>query len=180
MVFPRATQAVAAAVASQRALAAETWSEGGAVACALASTRGNRSGRRRGTGLDVIRGARIKEAGHGGQVLLSKATAALMDALIDGLSLGPRRASAQGPPPSRTHLPAHIRTYRPTSRPSGRWIRTGAHAPASRWAVLTTVLCVDVAGATEARRAGDLRWLEVQAQYTALVGQELPATAGRR
>src|SRR5919109_4138281 len=40
------------------------------------------------TGLDVIRGARIKEAGHGGQVLLSKSTAALIeDALIGGLSL---------------------------------------------------------------------------------------------
>ena len=40
------------------------------------------------TRLDVIRGARIRDAGHGGQVLLSKSTAALVeDALLDGLSL---------------------------------------------------------------------------------------------
>src|SRR5438046_1863641 len=61
----------------------------------LECTPGSRFGRRRGTGLDVIRGARIKEAGHGGQVLLSKSTAALIeDALIGGLSLrnlGPHR-----------------------------------------------------------------------------------------
>ena len=40
------------------------------------------------TGLDVIRGARIKEAGHGGQVLLSASTAAIVqDALLDELGL---------------------------------------------------------------------------------------------
>ena len=45
VVFPRATQAVAAAVAMQRALAAEAWPEGGAVRVRIVCTRGNRSRR---------------------------------------------------------------------------------------------------------------------------------------
>src|SRR5262245_64542431 len=73
VVFPRATQAVAAAVASQRALAAGLWPEGGAVRVRIGLHTGEPIRTAQGyTGLDVIRGARIKEAGHGGQVLLSK------------------------------------------------------------------------------------------------------------
>src|SRR5215813_9549742 len=89
VVFPRATQAVAAAVAIQRALAAEPWPEGGAVRVRIGLHTGEPIRTAAGyTGLDVIRGARIKEAGHGGQVLLSKSTATLIeDALIGGLSL---------------------------------------------------------------------------------------------
>ena len=89
VVFPRATQAVAAAVAMQRALAAEAWPEGGTVRVRIGMHTGEPIRTAAGyTGLDVIRGARIKDAGHGGQVLLSKSTAALIeDALIDGLSL---------------------------------------------------------------------------------------------
>jgi class 3 adenylate cyclase len=49
VVFPRAMQAVATAVAIQRALVAEAWPEGGAVRVVSASTQGNRSGRRKGT-----------------------------------------------------------------------------------------------------------------------------------
>jgi class 3 adenylate cyclase len=89
VVFPRATQAVAAAVAIQRTLAAEVWPEGGVVRVRMGLHSGEPIRTAEGyTGLDVIRGARIKEAGHGGQVLLSKSTAALIeDALIGGLSL---------------------------------------------------------------------------------------------
>jgi predicted ATPase/class 3 adenylate cyclase len=89
VVFPRATQAVAAAVAIQRGLAAEAWPEDGAVRVRIGLHTGEPIRTAAGyTGLDVIRGARIKEAGHGGQVLLSKATATLIeDALIGGLSL---------------------------------------------------------------------------------------------
>jgi len=84
VVFARATQAIAAAVAIQRALAAEAWPEGGAVRVRIGVHTGEPIRTAEGyTGLDVIRGARIKEAGHGGQVLLSKS------------------------PPSRTHLPTH-------------------------------------------------------------------------
>src|SRR3989441_11540780 len=101
VVFPRATQAVAAAVAIQRALAAEAWPEGGAVRVRIGMHTGEPIRTAAGyTGLDVIRGARIKEAGHGGQVLLSKSTAALIeDALIAGLSLRDLGAHRlKGPP----------------------------------------------------------------------------------
>jgi class 3 adenylate cyclase len=89
VVFPRPTQAVAAAVAMQRALAATAWPEGGAVRVRIGLHTGEPIRTAAGyTGLDVIRGARIRDAGHGGQVLLSKSTAALVeDALLDGLSL---------------------------------------------------------------------------------------------
>ena len=49
VVFPRATQAVAAAVAIQRALAAEAWPEGGAVRVRIGMHTGEPIGRRRGT-----------------------------------------------------------------------------------------------------------------------------------
>src|SRR5262245_10113325 len=89
VVFPRATQAVAAAVAVQRALAAAAWPEGGVVRVRIGLHTGEPIRTAAGyTGLDVIRGARIRDAGHGGQVLLSKSTVALVeDALLDGLSL---------------------------------------------------------------------------------------------
>src|SRR5919197_2907969 len=89
VVFPRATQAVAAAVAIQRALAAKPWPEGGAVRVRIGMHTGEPIRTTEGyTGLDVIRGARIKEAGHGGQVLLSASTTAIVqDALLDELGL---------------------------------------------------------------------------------------------
>ena len=129
VVFSRATQAVAAAVAMQRALAAEAWPEGGAVRVRIGMHTGEPIRTAEGyTGLDVIRGARIKEAGHGGQVLLSKATAALVEAaLIDGLSLGPRRASPQGPSPPERIFQLISRTCRHFPPVAGY-----AWAPASR------------------------------------------------
>src|SRR5919204_1445060 len=78
VVFLRATQAVAAAVQIQRALTTASWPQGGAVRVRIGIHTGEPIRTTEGyTGLDVIRGARIKEAGHGGQVLLSQATAAL-------------------------------------------------------------------------------------------------------
>src|SRR5215475_9854879 len=89
VVFARATQAIAAAVEIQRALAAEAWPKGGAVRVRIGVHTGEPIRTAEGyTGLDVIRGARIKEAGHGGQVLLSASTAAIVqDALLDELGL---------------------------------------------------------------------------------------------
>jgi class 3 adenylate cyclase len=183
VVFPRATQAVAAAVAIQRALMAEPWPEGGAVRVRIGIHTGEPIRTAAGyTGLDVIRGARIKEAGHGGQVLLSKSTAALIeDALIGSLSLrdlGAHRLKGL-PRPERVFqliipdLPADfppLQSLDAHGRPrpgltSGR--------------VLTTVLFVDIAGSTERLVAlGDRRWLELQAQYAALVRQELARHGG--
>jgi class 3 adenylate cyclase len=183
VVFLRATQAVAAAVAIQRALAAEPWPEGGAVRVRIGLHTGEPIRTAEGyTGLDVIRGARIKEAGHGGQVLLSKSTAALVeDALIDGLSLrdlGAHRLKGL-PRPERIFqliipdLPADFPPLRSLDV-RGR-VRPGL-APGR---VLTTVLFVDIAGAMELVVAlGDRRWLEVRARYSELVRQELARHGG--
>src|SRR5258707_3076157 len=80
VVFARATQAIAAAVAIQRSLAAEAWPEGGAVRVRIGVHTGEPMRTAEGyTGLDVIRGARIKEAGHGGEVLAAQLDATLLD-----------------------------------------------------------------------------------------------------
>src|SRR5919199_4248666 len=72
--FPSAVDAVRAAVAAQRALAAHPWPEAGAVRVRM--------------GLAVHRAARVGSAAHGGQVLLSAATqAVLRDQLPPGLRL---------------------------------------------------------------------------------------------
>jgi class 3 adenylate cyclase len=183
VVFPRATQAVAAAVAIQRALAAESWPEGGTVRVRIGMHTGEPIRTAAGyTGLDVIRGARIKEAGHGGQVLLSKATAALIeDALIEGLSLrdlGAHRLKGL-PRPERIFqliIPDLPVDFPPLQSLDTRGRARPGPAPGR---VLTTVLFVDIAGAMERLVAlGDRRWLEVQAQYTALVRQELARHGG--
>jgi class 3 adenylate cyclase len=183
VVFPRATQAVAAAVASQRALAAEAWPEGGAVRVRIGMHTGEPIRTAQGyTGLDVIRGARIKEAGHGGQVLLSKSTAALIeDALIGGLSLrdlGAHRLKGL-PRPERIFqliipdLPVDFPPLRSLDA-HGR-VRPGL-VPGR---VLTTVFFVYITGSTEQLVAlGDRRWLDLRAQYTALVRQELAHHGG--
>src|SRR5712691_5089099 len=178
VVFPRATQAVAAAVAMQRALAAAAWPEGGAVRVRIGLHTGEPIRTAAGyTGLDVIRGARIRDAGHGGQVLLSKSTAALVeDALLDGLSLRDLGAYRLKNLPRPERIFQLIIPDLPANFPPLRSLDTRERAPGR---VLTTVLYVDVAGSMERLIAlGDRRWLEVQAQYTALVRQELARHGG--
>jgi predicted ATPase/class 3 adenylate cyclase len=78
VVFPGASDAVAAAVAAQRALAAEDW---GAMPVRVRMGLHTGDGRLGGdnyVGLDVHRAARIAAAAHGGQVLLSGTTHALV------------------------------------------------------------------------------------------------------
>ncbi|MEX0625872.1 MAG: adenylate/guanylate cyclase domain-containing protein [Chloroflexota bacterium] len=89
VVFTSAPQAVAAAVAVQRGLGAEAWPVGGQVRSrmGLHTGEGVLSGGSY-VGLDVHRAARIANAGHGGQVLLSATTRALVEgSLPDGVSL---------------------------------------------------------------------------------------------
>ncbi|HJP64670.1 MAG TPA: tetratricopeptide repeat protein, partial [Actinomycetota bacterium] len=77
-VFPTTLDAIRAAVAAQRGIAAEPWPEEGVVRVRMGLHTGE--GRLSGgdyIGLDVHRAARIGAAGHGGQVLLSEAAAAL-------------------------------------------------------------------------------------------------------
>ena len=183
VVFPRATQAVAAAVTSQRALAAERWPEGGPVRVRIGLHTGEPIRTAQGyTGLDVIRGARIKEAGHGGQVLLSKSAAALIeDALIGGLSLrdlGPHRLKGL-PHPERIFqliIPDLPADFPPLQSLDVRGLPRPGFAPRR---VLTTVFFVDMVGATERLLAlGDRRWLEVRAKYIALIRQELARHGG--
>jgi predicted ATPase/class 3 adenylate cyclase len=78
--FARATDAVAAAVAAQRALATHAWPEDVAVRVRMGLHTGEPLLASEGyVGLDVHRAARIMSAGHGGQVLLSHTTCTLVE-----------------------------------------------------------------------------------------------------
>ena len=89
VLFGRAVDGVAAAVDAQRALASATWPAGVTVRVRM----GLNTGEIEATGRDVVglainRTARIAAAAHGGQVLLSDATRALVsDDLPDGVTL---------------------------------------------------------------------------------------------
>jgi len=89
VVFPRARDAVSAAVAAQRALAAHAWPPGVSVRVRMGLHTGEPTITETGyEGMDVHRAARICEAGHGGQILLSETTAALLqDDLPGGVGL---------------------------------------------------------------------------------------------
>jgi class 3 adenylate cyclase len=77
--FPRARDAVAGAVASQRALAAHEWPHEAEVRVRMGLHTGEPAVEGEGyLGLDVVRAARICAAGHGGQILLSETTRALL------------------------------------------------------------------------------------------------------
>jgi len=81
--FPSATDAVAAAVSAQGALAAAPWPEGASVRVRMGLHTGEgRLGGDSYVGLDVHRAARIAAAGHGGQILLSDSTRALVEASL--------------------------------------------------------------------------------------------------
>ena len=84
--FPRARDAVAAAIDTQRALRDHAWPEGAAVRVRMGLHTGEpQVGDEGYLGLDVVRAARISAAGHGGQILLSETTRALLgNQLPDG------------------------------------------------------------------------------------------------
>ncbi|HET9286766.1 MAG TPA: adenylate/guanylate cyclase domain-containing protein [Gaiella sp.] len=86
--FERARDAVAAAVSGQRALASHEWPEGTALRVRMSLHTGEPIVGEEGyVGIDVHRAARICSAGHGGQVLLSATTAALVSgAMPEGVS----------------------------------------------------------------------------------------------
>jgi class 3 adenylate cyclase len=94
--FPRAAGALAAAVAAQRALCAHPWPAGILPRVRMGLHTGEPIATAEGyVGLDVHRAARICAAGHGGQVLLSGATAELVrharPAGVDLWDMGERR-----------------------------------------------------------------------------------------
>ena len=89
VVFPSPAGAVRAAVAAQRALAAHDWSPDPPVRVRIGVHTGEGIlGGDDYVGLDVHRAARIADAGHGGQVLVSDATRGLVQqTLPDGVAL---------------------------------------------------------------------------------------------
>jgi class 3 adenylate cyclase len=77
--FARARDAVAGAVAAQEALADHRWPDDEAVRVRMGLHTGEPTVGEEGyVGLDVVRAARICSAGHGGQILLSETTRALL------------------------------------------------------------------------------------------------------
>ena len=87
--FSRATDAVAAAVEAQLALAREPWTTSEPVRVRMALHTGEAEAHEgRYAGSTIIRTARLRAVAHGGQTVLSRATAELVsDALPDGLAL---------------------------------------------------------------------------------------------
>src|SRR5436309_14118388 len=87
--FPRAKNAIAAAVEAQRALAEHAWPEGADLRVRMGIHTGEPTiGEDRYVGLGVHRAARISAAGHGGQVLVSQTTRELLrDAPLPDVSL---------------------------------------------------------------------------------------------
>jgi class 3 adenylate cyclase len=87
--FQRAKDAVAAAVAAQRQLATNAWPESVDVRIRMGLHTGEPTVGAEGyLGMDVVRAARICSAGHGGQILLSETTRALVGNNVpDGVSI---------------------------------------------------------------------------------------------
>jgi DNA-binding NarL/FixJ family response regulator/class 3 adenylate cyclase len=98
VVFRRASEAVLGAVAAQRALARHSWPEGAELRVRMGLHTGEPTVSAEGyLGLAVHRVARICAAGHGGQILLSQTTQALLEDEEEELGdvslddLGPQR-----------------------------------------------------------------------------------------
>jgi class 3 adenylate cyclase len=89
--FPRARDAVTAAVEAQRAHAAHEWPDGSEVRVRMGLHTGEPAiGSEGYLGLDVVRAARLCTTGAGGHVLLSETTRALVGgSLPDGVSIFP-------------------------------------------------------------------------------------------
>jgi predicted ATPase/class 3 adenylate cyclase len=89
--FSRAHDAVSAAVEAQRRIAAYPWPAGGALRVRMGVHTGEPVVTASGyVGMDVHRAARICQAGHGGQIVVSQTTVALIsDELPHGMELKP-------------------------------------------------------------------------------------------
>jgi class 3 adenylate cyclase len=134
-VFSSALDASTAAATAQRQLALHPWPSDGPVRARMGMHTGEgRPGGDDYVGLDVHRAARIAAAGHGGQVLLSETTAALVaEALPDGMSLldlGLHRLK-DFDKPDRIHQ-LTIAGLPTASLRSRRWRRRPTSPPSSR------------------------------------------------
>ena len=132
-VFQRATAAVAAVVAAQRALAAHVFPEQAVIRVRMGLHTGEASLGSAATGADYVgydvhRAARIANAGHGGQVLLSEtrracSCATALPAGVTLRDLGEHRFKDLAPPGARAParhrrpaggLPAQLRAWTPS------------------------------------------------------------------
>jgi predicted ATPase/class 3 adenylate cyclase len=128
--FTRAGDAIAAAVAAQRALASESWPEGVEVRVRMGVHTGVAAiSMDDYVGLDVHRAARICSAGHGGQVLISSSTRELVaDELAPDVALkdlGQHRLKDLGRP---EHLFQVVAGGLPSDFPPLRARPSGFHA----------------------------------------------------
>jgi predicted ATPase/class 3 adenylate cyclase len=88
VVFPRARDAILAAVAAQRAITAHPWPPGATVRVRMGIHTGEPLlAETEYAGIDVHRAARICALGHGGQIVLSQAAGLLAADLPEGTSL---------------------------------------------------------------------------------------------
>jgi len=87
--FLRARDAAAGAIEAQRALRAHSWPDGREVRVRMGLHTGEpHVGDEGYLGIDVVRAARIAAAGHGGQILVSETTRALLgNQLPDGVAV---------------------------------------------------------------------------------------------
>ena len=168
--FPRARDAVTAAVEAQRAHAEHDWPDGVDVRVRMGLHTGEPAlGSEGYLGLDVVRAARLCTAGSGGHVLLSETTRALVgSSLPEGVSifpLGERRLKDIDEPERVFELeidgaappeePVQARSTRRRRRPGGglRQAAGGAN-PGERQALGPGVAREGAVGRRRARRPG--------------------------
>ena len=133
--FARARDAVAGAVAVQRAHAEQSWPGGEQVLVRMGLHTGEPAlGEEGYLGLDVVRAARLGTAGRGGQVLLSGATRALLGSTLpkespSGPSVSAASRTSTSPSRSTSSRSTASSSARARLRPSRR--ATGSAAPRS-------------------------------------------------
>ena len=114
-VFPRARDAVDAAVEAQRAHASATWAGEVVVRVRIGLHTGEPTVHEEGyVGLDVVRAARICTVGRGGQILLSETTRALLGSGPAGWRL--RVPASAAPSQGNRRAGARLRDRDPRSR----------------------------------------------------------------
>jgi len=167
--FERARDAVAAAVAAQRGLAAHSWPDGTQLRVRMSLHTGEPVVGEEGyVGIDVHRAARICSAGHGGQVLLSATTAALVSgAMPDGvtkLDLGAVRLKDLDEPEHVTQL---VIDGLPTSFPP---LRVAQDEPMDFGERLRRKIEADVERQIESSLSGDVTKVAIGGTRLAFIG----------
>ncbi|MGH3066058.1 MAG: tetratricopeptide repeat protein [Gaiellaceae bacterium] len=144
--FPSAAGAAAAAVQSQRELAAERWPEGGGVSVRMGLHTGEPERGPEGyIGMDVHIAARICGAGHGGQILVSRATQEVLAKGHGEVSLRPLGSHRLKDVPAPEQLfqliaPGLLESFPPVRTLSGATLPALHHRLVGRRADLTATL----------------------------------------